>query len=147
MNTLINKTCKECGTTFSGYSSAKYCTSCREERRKTAREPITKEVYRSFDGLLNAETAQGYIIYEISDFYEIHFHSVYANSKSEKYRVAKDSLDQKDFSDICKISEIIVDIKNGCRKGQVYYKNKWYSQELINKIQYSHKDYEWKKYV
>lgn len=104
-----------------------------------------QEVYRSFDGVLGFEDRDGYIIYDIKDFYEIHFLSVYLDSKHNKFRVEKSALNN--FEDIEKISELLVKVNDGCLPGQAYYKSKWYSQELINKLQLSHKDYEWKKYV
>lgn len=106
-----------------------------------------QEVYRSFENVLDVETREGYIIYEIKEFYEIHFLSVYADVKDDKFRVAKEALNPKDFDNVYKISELAVEVGNGCRLGQTFYKGKWYSQELINKIQSSHKDYDWKKHI
>ncbi|MFQ7471149.1 MAG: hypothetical protein ACLRML_02515 [[Ruminococcus] lactaris] len=102
------------------------------------------ELYRSFEGKLNIETQSGYIIYEISDYYEIEFVSLGTGATS-KFRVSKDM--QFDFTDKCKIGELDVGVCDGTIKGQAFYKEKWYSTELINKMQKEHQDYNWRKYI
>lgn len=104
-----------------------------------------KEVYRSFGDVLDGETREGYIVYEIENYYEIRFLSVYSGRNECNYRVAKGAL--RDFADAEKVSELYVDVTNGCRDGQAFWRGKWYSQEMINKIQRERKDHDWKKYV
>ena len=107
-----------------------------------------KEVYRSFEGKLGVDRQSGYIIEEGDGFYEINFLSVWNDQEDGKVRISKEI--KFDFSDIEKISQIVMDIENGCynsEKCQVLYNGKWYSGKSINKIQNAKKDHKWKRYV
>lgn len=104
-----------------------------------------KEVFRSFEGKLNLDNRTGYIIYDHDDFYEVHFLNIDLDIDDSKIRIPKSV--EFEFDDLDKISGIQTDIENGCRKGQVFYNGKWYNQESINKIQKSHNDYSWRKYL
>lgn len=115
------------------------------KRIKKEKKPIKKEVYRSFDSVLDGENREGYIIYEITDFFEIHFLSVYSNGNECKFRVSKNALEN--FENIDLISKLYAEVDDGCRVGQTFWRDRWYSQDLINKIQWSNQDGDWKRYV
>ena len=104
-----------------------------------------KEIYRSFDGQLGPENKSGYVVYDCGDKYELHFLSVYDDVNKSKIRIFKDDL--PDVVDIERIGEINLKINDGTMRGDTFYKNKWYSMELINKIQDDKKDYNWRKYI
>ena len=65
------------------------------------------EIYRSFDGLLNADTREGYIIYDngTKDTYTIEWLNVYQDVADITIRVPKESLPT--FDDANAISEMI----------------------------------------
>ncbi len=107
-----------------------------------------KEVYRSFEGKLDAGNQSGYIIYELDKYYEIHFLSVWIDESDDMVRINKDLLPGEDFGKLDKIASIKMDIEFGRGDfGQCWYKQKWYSYETICKIQSRNKDNWWKKYV
>ena len=80
---------------------------------------------------MNVENREGYIIYELKAYYEIEFLSVY-QGMDHKLRIPKET--KFDFDDIERIGELQLDNENSCRDGQAFYKVKWYSKEMINKI-------------
>lgn len=120
------------------------CGIMRVVKRKGGRI-LKKEIYRSFEGKLDPDTRSGYVIYETNNFYEINFLSVYSEIGTQKIRVPKTT--KFEFDNLEQISEIQEDVENGCRDGQAYYKEKWYSQQTINKIQKNNSDYNWRRYV
>ena len=73
------------------------------------------------------------------------FLSAYDDVNKSKIRIFKDDL--PDVADIERIGEINLKINDGAMRGDTFYKNKWYSMELINKIQEDKKDYNWRKYI
>lgn len=103
------------------------------------------EIYRSFEGKLGSDKRYGYVVYDCGDKYELHFLSVYVDANESKIRIFKDDL--HDLADIERIGEIGLKIDDGAMRGDTFYKNKWYSMELINKIQEDKKDYDWRKYI
>lgn len=107
-----------------------------------------KEIYRSFEGKLNVGNQTGYIIYELNDFYQIEFLSVWSDAKEDKVRIRKALLKEADFSNLEKIGDLQMDIENGCGDyGQCYFNEKWYGFETICKIQDKHDDNNWKRHV
>lgn len=50
---------------------------------------MKKEVYSSFEGKLNVDCQNGYIITEIKDFYEVEFLSVWQDIPDKKVRIRK----------------------------------------------------------
>lgn len=107
-----------------------------------------KEVYRSFEGKLDVNNQTGYVIYELKDFYQIEFLSVWSDAKEDKVRIRKDLLKESDFLNLEKIGDLQMDIENGCRDyGQCYFNEKWYGYETIRKIQDKHDDNNWKRHV
>lgn len=104
-----------------------------------------KEVYRSFEGKLGVDNRVGYIVYEITNFYEIEILSVWSDAEDICFRVPKKDL--SDFADDKRIDKLLMGVEHGSRAGQIYHNGKWYSQERINSIQKSRRDYDWKKYV
>lgn len=108
-----------------------------------------KEIYRSFEGKLNAENQEGYIIYELDNMYQIEFLSVWSG-KDRYFRISKDFLKQEDFFDFVKLIEFENDIINGRYEYddmQVNYNNKWYTGNAISKIQASTGDHNWRRHV
>lgn len=103
------------------------------------------EIYRNFDGNLGPGSESGYIVYDCGDKYEVHFLSAYSDVNQTKIRIFKDDL--PDVTDIERIGEIHLKINDGAMRGDTFYKNKWYSMELINKIQEDKTDYDWRKYI
>ena len=53
-----------------------------------------KEVYRSFEGMLDMDNQNGYVIYELKNFFEIHFLNIESNSDS-KVRIGKNFFQRK----------------------------------------------------
>lgn len=109
-----------------------------------------QEVYRSFEGKLDVGNQRGYIIYDGVTFYEIHFISVWSDEKDHKVRIPKTLINAADFSDREKLDVIGFQIENGAfdsENAQTFYKGKWYSGVLINKIQRARQDHNWKKYI
>lgn len=104
-----------------------------------------KEIYRSFEGRLNVEQRWGYIVYDCGDVYEVDALYVDVNDGDWKVRIYKE--DFPDLTDFQKICEIAGEIKDGLKRGAVFYRNKWYNQELINKIQDKTGNPFWKRYV
>lgn len=108
---------------------------------------MKKEVYRSFEGKLNYNNQNGYIIVELQDFYEIEFLSV-LQVGVDKIRIRKELLPENDFSNFEKIINLSEDIENGCADyGQCWYNGKWYGYDSICKIQEMHQANNWKCFV
>ena len=96
-------------------------------------------VYSSYEGKLGVDNQSGYNVYELSDWYEIHLLSVFAN-KDEKFRIPKEKApDDWTRFDIGSL----VAIKDGAEDGQYFFNNRWYSKETINKIQKENRTYNW----
>lgn len=109
-----------------------------------------KEVYRSFEGKLNADNQNGTIIYDGGDYWQIESLSVWEDAQKTLYRIAKNALSPSEFEDTDKIAKIEIDISNGNyedKNMQEFYKGKWYSSPTIRKIQNSNEDYNWKRYI
>lgn len=108
-----------------------------------------KEVlYKSFDGKLDSNTQNGYIIYDCKskNTYEIEFLSI--SNETEKFRIPKILLSETEFSDTIKLLHLYFNADKGAyENAQTWYKNKWYSGKTIQAIQYDREDYSWKKYV
>ena len=102
-----------------------------------------KEIYRSFEGKLNAENQFGYIVYELKNGYEIRNISVWTDMPDGSFRVTKPLT----WSNIDEIAEACFMVENGTLDGQALYKGKWYSTDVINDIQRKHNDGNWKRYV
>lgn len=102
-----------------------------------------KEIYRSFEGKLNVENQEGYIVYEGNEFYEIHYISVWTDREDWKCRINR----KMNWEDIQAVLDEVYDVENGAAEGQAFYKGKWYSSKLIRKIMNDHEDFCWQKYV
>lgn len=112
------------------------------------RENKMEEIYRSFEGLLDVKNQTGYIVYELKDFYEIEFLSVWSNAKESRVRIRKNLLKESDFSNLEKIGALQMDIENGRGDfGQCYFNEKWYGYETIRKIQAKYDDNNWKRHI
>ena len=57
---------------------------------------MSKEVYRSFEGKLDVDCRDGYIILELKDFWEIRFLTV--DGSDDMVRIRKEFLSENDFS-------------------------------------------------
>ena len=108
-----------------------------------------KEIYRSFDGNLSPENTDGYIIYEIAGgLLEIESLSVRPDTIDARFRIPRELLPESDYGDLAKIGELEADAWNGCyRRGQVFFKGKWYSGEMIDKIQQDAGDNYWQRHI
>ena len=103
-----------------------------------------KELYRSFEGKLDAENRFGYIVYENEDFYEIHSLSVYTHG-TQKVRVSKSV--SFDMADLAEIGRMYSEVEAGKTEGQAWFGGRWYSMETIHKIQTKYENYHWQRYV
>ena len=107
-----------------------------------------KEIYRSFEGKLDAEKREGYVVYDYGQKYEIHFVSAYSSTSDvndTRVRIYKEDL--PDITDLDKITELMLKINDGSMRGEAFYKHEWYRQQYINKLQEVHQDYNWRKYI
>ena len=105
-----------------------------------------QEIYRSFEGKVNVDCQDGYIILELKERYQIEWLSVWG--KTQKIRVKKDLLPVEDFGNEKKISELFYDIEHGCLEGCSYrYRGTWYSYEKILEIQRKNQSNNWQAYV
>ncbi len=105
-----------------------------------------QEIYRNFEGKLNVDCQDGYIILELKERYQIEWLSVWG--KTQKIRVKKDLLPVEDFGNEKKISELFMDIEHGCLEGCSYrYRGTWYSYEKILEIQRKNQSNNWQAYV
>ena len=96
------------------------------------------EVYRSFEGKLDADNQSGYIIYDGGDWWQVESISVWQYTPKTICRIDKDALDPAEFDDFYKIADIEINIEAGNynnKNMQAYYKNKWYSSPQIREIQ------------
>lgn len=108
-----------------------------------------KEVYRSFEGKLDVNNQEGYVIYDFENMYQVEFLSV-ERGKDRHFRISKDVLQPDDFSDFVKLAEFEIDIVNGCYAYddmQFKYNGKWYTGNDIVKIQASTGDVNWRGHV
>ena len=105
-----------------------------------------KEIYRSFDGILSAGES-GYRVVELNDYYEVNEVSTLEYVPDVNFRVDKGSATGIDWSDWVKIGELEVGVRNGKIPGQYMAKGKWFSTELIHKIQNDHQDYNWLQFI
>ena len=108
------------------------------------------EVYRSFEGKLDADNQSGYIIYDGGDWWQIEIISVGQYTPKTICRIDKNALNPAEFEDFFKIAYIETNIEVGNynnKNMQVYYRNKWYISSRIREIQNCYQDYNWKKYV
>lgn len=69
---------------------------------------MSKEVYRSFEGKLDVDCRDGYIILELKDFWEIRFLTV--DGSDDMVRIRKEFLSENDFSNRDKINDLYVSI-------------------------------------
>ena len=105
-----------------------------------------QEIYRSFEGKLNVDCQDGYIILELKERYQIEWLSVWG--KTQKIRVKKDLLPVEDFGSEKRISELFANIEHGCLEGCSYqYRGTWYSYEKILDIQKKNQSNNWQAYV
>ena len=105
-----------------------------------------QEIYRSFEGKLDVDCQDGYIIYELKETYQIEYLSVWG--KTNRIRVRKDLLPAEDFGNDEKITDLFVSVNNGCLKGCSYqYKGIWYGCDKILKIQKKNQSNNWQAYV
>lgn len=110
---------------------------------------MKKELYRSFEGKLDVGNEEGYIIYNIGDGrLQIEHYNVWTHGPQEPFRIPSKLLPPEDYGNEAKIVELCVDAWYGRRAGtEIYFRNRWYSDEAIEKIQALHEDNVWQKYV
>ncbi len=106
---------------------------------------MKKEVYSSFEGKLNVDCQNGYIITEIKDFYEVEFLSVWQDIPDKKVRIRKKFLPECDFENYEKICDLTRYIEDGLGDyGQCWYNGKWYGYDLVCKIREKYQVNNWK---
>lgn len=108
-----------------------------------------KELYRSFEGKLNASNQAGYIIYEYdADRLLLEDLNVDLEIYDSYYVIPKYAFPEEEYGDLAKIGELESDIDDGCYEdGMVQYRGKWYSGKLIRSIQRDRNDPNWRRYV
>ena len=108
-----------------------------------------KELYRSFEGKLNASNRAGYIIYEYdADRLLLEDLSVDLEIYDSYYVIPKYALPEEEYGSLEKIGELEVAIDDGYYEdGMVQYRGKWYSGKLIRSIQRDRNDPNWRRYV
>lgn len=98
-----------------------------------------KEIYRSFDGQLSADTRDGYIINEGIEWLEYKPVSLYTETRTLRVRFRREDAPAS-FADAAAMGEVLDAVECGRIPGQVLYNGKWRTpQTLIQK----HKDYNW----
>lgn len=107
-----------------------------------------KEVYRSFEGKLGVSCPEGYIIYDLSEFYQVDFLTVYQGAPDSSVRLRKNVFTPDHFDNEEYILSLEMDIEHGrADHGQYLYKGKWYSVSMIRAIQKAHHDGNWRRYA
>lgn len=106
------------------------------------------EVYRSFEGKLNADCREGYIISDAGELWLVENLSVYTDTPDRKYKLPKSSLTANDFGNAALIAEICTRIDDGAQEsGQVFYRGKWYGTQTIREIQAKNQTYNWRALI
>lgn len=108
------------------------------------------EIYRSFEGKLNVDCQEGYILYTINDGELIEYEglSVWQDTETERARIPARYLPAPEYANTEKISELIADCHNGTIPGgQVWVDGKWWSYDTIQKIQQRRQDNRWWLYT
>lgn len=110
---------------------------------------MKKELYRSFEGKLDVGNEEGYIIYNIGGGrLQIERYNVWTHGPQEPFRIPAKLLPPEDYGNEAKIVELCVDAWYGRRAGtEIFFRDRWYSDEAIEKIQKLHEDNVWQKYV
>ena len=86
---------------------------------------MSKEFYRIFEGKLDVDCRDVYIILELKDFWEIRFLTV--DGSDDMVRIRKEFLSENDFSNRDKINDLYVSIYfNWGDFGQCWFNGKWY---------------------
>lgn len=105
-----------------------------------------KEIYRSFEGKLNAGES-GIIVEELKDYYEITQIAAVFDKPTTKFRVAKSEVHNMKWSDDYEIGRLEVGVWDGVINGAILVEGKWYPTDTIKSIQAAHEDYNWGKYI
>ena len=110
---------------------------------------MKKEIYRTFDGMLDVDNTDGYIIYSIGDdMLEVESISVRPDVVTDRFRVPSNLLPESDFGNLLKLGELAIETGDGVyTRGQTFYNGKWYSGATITEIQKKNDDLNWKLYV
>lgn len=110
-----------------------------------------KEIYRSFDGKLNVDQQDGYILYSTDDggaLIEYEGLSVWQDVRTERARIPADHLPPEQYGDTERIGELVADCWCGnLAAGQIYFCGKWWSGDKIREIQRKNNDLQWQRYV
>ena len=101
-----------------------------------------KELYRSFEGLLNIDNPSGYVVYELKEWYQVDFLNVYCDVADSKVRFAKDYAPDH-WGNAKAIAELDDAVFCGRIPGQMYYRGKG---RTPRKIMDSNGDYIWTRY-
>lgn len=109
-----------------------------------------KEIYRSFEGKLDCDNQEGYILYSANDGNTIVYEglSVWKDVNTDLAMFPARLLPPEDYDNDDKICEILEDCRCGSLPdGHIYYRGKWWSGKQITAIQQRNNDLYWQKYV
>lgn len=97
---------------------------------------MKKEVYRNPTGRLDYNQQYGYIVYELTNHYQIEYRTVWNDTNESLIRLPKSlipaSVDWAQYLASDNYCSLIVDLNNGLIDGgKVYWKGKWYTPKKI----------------
>lgn len=109
-----------------------------------------KEIYRSFEGLLDVDCQFGYILYAVKggDLIEYESVSVWSDSRSERARIPARYLPTDSYDDALNIVKLVDACRNGTLPGgQYFFRGKWWSYDRISKISKRYRFQHWMECV
>lgn len=102
---------------------------------------MKKEIYSSFELLEVGGKESGYKVYKVRNHFLVKIYSL--SSKTTMFQIYREI----DWADPLMIGAAEVGVNNGAWRGAVHYKGRWWSTDMINKIQIDRQDYNWRAYV
>lgn len=107
------------------------------------------EIYRSFEGKLDVDQQEGYILYSVNSGALIEYEGLSVwQTGAERARIPAEHLPPEQYGNTERIGALIVDCWDGhFPRGQIYFHGKWWSGEKIRTIQAKKNDMQWYKYV
>lgn len=106
------------------------------------------EVYSSFEGKLDVDQQEGYVLYLTENFIEYNWLSVWQDDQTSRARFPIGALPEESYGDRDKVWNLVAQCWDGTLPGgQIMYKGKWWSDTTIRKIQDAHQDMTWQKYA
>lgn len=107
------------------------------------------EIYRSFNGKLDCDHQNGYILYSTNnDCIVYEGLSVWQDVNTELVMFPARLLSAEDYSNAEKLGGIISDCHCGnIPDGRVFYHGKWWSGDRIRDIQRRNNDLRWQRHI